>query len=84
MMILMLCVKRSKDPRGAIQNGYLQICTDKDVFFYRADSRFWFWKILIIIGICIGAFFIPNQGFAPSKTIDSSTLIWSLFTFFLN
>jgi predicted membrane metal-binding protein len=29
--------------------------------------RFWFWKILIILGICIGAFFIPNQGFAPSK-----------------
>ena len=49
MMILMLCVKRSKDPRSGIQNG------------------FWFFKILIIIGICIGAFFIPNHGFAPSK-----------------
>ncbi|CAF1012079.1 unnamed protein product [Adineta ricciae] len=51
MMILMLCVKRSKDPRSAIQNG------------------FWFWKILIIIGICIGAFFIPNQGFAPTLMV---------------
>jgi len=54
MMILMLCVKRSKDPRSGIQNG------------------FWFFKILIIIGICIGAFFIPNQDFAPALMIIGS------------
>ncbi|CAF0809106.1 unnamed protein product [Adineta steineri] len=54
MMVLMLCVKRSKDPRSAIQNG------------------FWFWKILIIIGICIGAFFIPSQGFAPAIMVIGS------------
>ncbi|CAF0865690.1 unnamed protein product [Rotaria sordida] len=54
MMILMLCVKRSKDPRSGIQNG------------------FWLFKILIIIGICIGAFFIPNQGFAPTLMVIGS------------
>ena len=31
--------------------------------------RFWFFKILIIIGICVGAFFIPNRGFAPSQSL---------------
>ncbi|CAF1504703.1 unnamed protein product [Rotaria magnacalcarata] len=51
MMILMLCVKRSKDPRSGIQNG------------------FWLWKILAIIGICVGAFFIPNHGFAPALMV---------------
>jgi hypothetical protein len=54
MMILMLCVKRSKDPRSGIQNG------------------FWLFKILIIVGIAIGAFFIPNQGFAQALTVIGS------------
>ncbi|CAF1053054.1 unnamed protein product [Adineta steineri] len=48
MMFLMLFVKRSKDPRSKIQNG------------------FWFFKILIITGICTGFFFITNQGFAST------------------
>lgn len=48
MMIIMLCVKKSKDPRSGLQNG----C--------------WFVKILAIVGLCIGAFFIPNQGFAQT------------------
>jgi hypothetical protein len=30
--------------------------------------RFWLFKILIIVGIAIGAFFIPNQGFAQGKS----------------
>jgi len=54
MMILMLCVKKSKDPRSGFQNG------------------FWFVKILMIIGICVGAFFIPNQGFAPTLMVIGS------------
>ncbi|CAF0981995.1 unnamed protein product [Rotaria sp. Silwood1] len=54
MMLLMLCVKRSKDPRSGLQNG------------------FWIFKILIIIGICIGTFFIPNKGFASALTIIGS------------
>lgn len=51
MMLLMLFVKRSKDPRSGIQNG------------------FWFFKILIIFGICVAAFFIPNQGFAEALMV---------------
>lgn len=67
MMILMLCVKRSKDPRSAIQNGYEQkqkMSPPMKVFRW---FRFWFFKILILIGIGVGAFFIPNQGFATSN-----------------
>ncbi|KAF3833607.1 hypothetical protein F7725_024811 [Dissostichus mawsoni] len=40
--IIMLRVRSSKDPRGAIQNG------------------FWFFKLLILVGITVGAFFIPD------------------------
>ncbi|XP_033950539.1 serine incorporator 2 [Pseudochaenichthys georgianus] len=40
--IIMLRVRSSKDPRGAIQNG------------------FWFFKFLILVGITVGAFFIPD------------------------
>ncbi|XP_064596939.1 serine incorporator 3-like [Liolophura sinensis] len=43
-MLIMLCVKSSKDPRAKIQNG------------------FWFFKVLIMVGICVGAFFIPGTG----------------------
>lgn len=66
MMIAMLCVKHSKDPRSGIQNGYKEKKNksfDGTLFLF----RFWFFKILILIGICIGAFFIPSQGFATSK-----------------
>ncbi|XP_074073969.1 serine incorporator 2 isoform X2 [Macrotis lagotis] len=43
--LLMMCVKTSKDPRAAIQNG------------------FWFFKILILLGITVGAFYIPDGSF---------------------
>uniref|UniRef100_A0A6M2DX78 Putative serine incorporator isoform x4 n=1 Tax=Xenopsylla cheopis TaxID=163159 RepID=A0A6M2DX78_XENCH len=45
---IMLGVKSSKDPRGAIQNG------------------FWGLKFLIVIGIAIGAFFIPEGNFGTA------------------
>ncbi|CAM4852582.1 unnamed protein product [Rotaria socialis] len=51
MMLIMLCVKRSEDPRSAIQTG------------------FWFFKILIIIGISVGTFFIPNEELIPALMI---------------
>ncbi|CAF4088023.1 unnamed protein product, partial [Rotaria magnacalcarata] len=51
MMLIMLCAKRSEDPRSAIQNG------------------FWFFKILIIIGISVGTFFIPNEELIPALMI---------------
>jgi hypothetical protein len=54
MMLLMLFVKNSKDPRNGIQNG------------------FWLFKILIILAICVGAFFIPSQGFAPALMVIGS------------
>lgn len=54
MMVMMLCVRRSTDPRSKIQNG------------------FWFFKILIILGIAVAAFFIPNNGFLPTLTIFGS------------
>ncbi|KAK5855465.1 hypothetical protein PBY51_005566 [Eleginops maclovinus] len=40
--IIMIRVRSSKDPRGAIQNG------------------FWFFKFLVLVGITVGAFFIPD------------------------
>ncbi|KAJ7304212.1 hypothetical protein JRQ81_011746 [Phrynocephalus forsythii] len=43
--LLMICVRSSKDPRAAIQNG------------------FWFFKFLILIGITVGAFYIPDGQF---------------------
>ncbi|XP_075764716.1 serine incorporator 2 [Pelodiscus sinensis] len=43
--LIMICVRSSKDPRAAIQNG------------------FWFLKFLILIGITVGAFYIPNGAF---------------------
>ncbi|UJR21566.1 hypothetical protein I4U23_024649 [Adineta vaga] len=54
MMLFMLRVKRSKDFRSGIQNG------------------FWFFKMLIITGICFAMFFIPNRGFATVLMIIGS------------
>ncbi|XP_039367622.1 serine incorporator 2 isoform X2 [Mauremys reevesii] len=50
--LIMICVRSSKDPRAAIQNG------------------FWFFKFLILIGITVGAFYIPNGSF---------TTVWFYF-----
>jgi len=33
------------------------------------QNGFWFFKVLIILGTCIGAFFIPNDGFAPTLMV---------------
>ncbi|KGL75326.1 Serine incorporator 2, partial [Tinamus guttatus] len=50
--VLMLCVRSSKDPRAAVQNG------------------FWFFKFLALIGITVGAFYIPDGTF---------TSVWFFF-----
>ncbi|XP_078538027.1 serine incorporator 2 [Lissotriton helveticus] len=50
--LIMICVRSSRDPRAAIQNG------------------FWFFKFLILVGITVGAFFIPNGPF---------TTVWYYF-----
>ncbi|XP_067167462.1 serine incorporator 2 [Apteryx mantelli] len=42
---VMLCVRSSKDPRAAVQNG------------------FWFFKFLVLVGITVGAFYIPDGSF---------------------
>ncbi|NXM37807.1 SERC2 protein, partial [Gymnorhina tibicen] len=42
---LMVCVRSSKDPRAALQNG------------------FWFLKFLVLVGITVGAFYIPDGAF---------------------
>ncbi|NWW57048.1 SERC2 protein, partial [Ifrita kowaldi] len=42
---LMVCVRSSKDPRAALQNG------------------FWFFKFLVLVGITVGAFYIPDGAF---------------------
>ncbi|XP_043430288.1 serine incorporator 2 isoform X1 [Prionailurus bengalensis] len=44
--LLMLCVRSSRDPRAAIQNG------------------FWFFKFLVLVGITVGAFYIPDGSFS--------------------
>ncbi|XP_062818412.1 serine incorporator 2 [Anolis carolinensis] len=44
--LIMICVRNSKDPRAAIQNG------------------FWFFKFLILVGITVGAFYIPDRPFS--------------------
>ncbi|NXI30566.1 SERC2 protein, partial [Sterrhoptilus dennistouni] len=43
--LLMVCVRSSKDPRAALQNG------------------FWFFKFLVLVGITVGAFYIPDGAF---------------------
>ncbi|XP_071433003.1 serine incorporator 2 [Pithys albifrons albifrons] len=43
--VLMLCVRSSKDPRAALQNG------------------FWFFKFLVLVGLTVGAFYIPDGAF---------------------
>ncbi|KAM6295991.1 serine incorporator 2 [Aegotheles albertisi] len=43
--MLMVCVRSSKDPRAAVQNG------------------FWFFKFLVLVGITVGAFYIPDGVF---------------------
>uniref|UniRef100_A0A8C3MFG5 Uncharacterized protein n=1 Tax=Geospiza parvula TaxID=87175 RepID=A0A8C3MFG5_GEOPR len=43
--VLMVCVRSSKDPRAALQNG------------------FWFFKFLVLVGITVGAFYIPDGTF---------------------
>ncbi|XP_069751429.1 serine incorporator 1-like [Narcine bancroftii] len=50
--LIMIQVKSSKDPRGALQNG------------------FWFFKFLALVGITVGAFFIPDGTF---------TTVWFYF-----
>ncbi|XP_012876112.1 PREDICTED: serine incorporator 2 isoform X1 [Dipodomys ordii] len=44
--LLMVCVRSSRDPRAAIQNG------------------FWFFKFLVLVGIAVGAFYIPDGSFS--------------------
>lgn len=105
--IIMIRVRSSKDPRGAIQNGYvvylvglLCVCfflfqetmlpsagktsvvhvhtqnclhgiLDLLFFFCQARSEylsvcvlsFWFFKFLVLVGITVGAFFIPDGTF---------------------
>ncbi|XP_066428672.1 serine incorporator 2 [Eleutherodactylus coqui] len=51
-VIIMICVRSSRDPRAYIQNG------------------FWFIKFLILVGITVGAFYIPNGVF---------TTVWYYF-----
>lgn len=51
-VLIMICVRSSRDPRSYIQNG------------------FWFFKFLILVGITVGAFFIPNGVF---------TTVWYYF-----
>ncbi|XP_055656632.1 serine incorporator 2 isoform X1 [Falco peregrinus] len=43
--VIMVCVRSSKDPRAAVQNG------------------FWFFKFLVLVGITVGAFYIPDGVF---------------------
>ncbi|KFV08264.1 Serine incorporator 2, partial [Tauraco erythrolophus] len=43
--VIMVCVRSSKDPRAAVQNG------------------FWFFKFLVLVGITVGAFYIPDGAF---------------------
>ncbi|XP_009644129.2 serine incorporator 2 [Egretta garzetta] len=43
--LIMVCVRSSKDPRAAVQNG------------------FWFFKFLVLVGITVGAFYIPDGAF---------------------
>ncbi|XP_015739204.1 serine incorporator 2 [Coturnix japonica] len=50
--VLMVCVRSSKDPRAAIQNG------------------FWFFKFLLLVGLTVGAFYIPDGSF---------TTVWFYF-----
>ena len=44
LMIIMVFVRSSRDPRASIQNG------------------FWFFKFLALVGITVGAFYIPQNG----------------------
>ncbi|OXB61879.1 hypothetical protein ASZ78_004585 [Callipepla squamata] len=50
--VLMVCMRSSKDPRAAVQNG------------------FWFFKFLLLVGLTVGAFYIPDGSF---------TTVWFYF-----
>ena len=38
---------------------------------YKYNFRFWFFKVLIVLGIGVGAFFIPQGDFEKGKLIST-------------
>ncbi|KAI1231293.1 Serine incorporator 2, partial [Lamprotornis superbus] len=54
--VLMVCVRSSKDPRAALQNG------------------FWFFKFLVLVGITVGAFYIPDGAFTSGEELPVLSL----------
>ncbi|RXN33870.1 serine incorporator 2-like protein [Labeo rohita] len=75
--IIMIRVRSSKDPRAAIQNGYRFYYLPAVIFSTEMMGRalsanvcnsvalycFWFFKFLILVALCVGAFFIPDGTF---------------------
>ncbi len=79
----MIGVKSSKDPRAGIQNGWVKALLgqwtqiNKDLNF---PFSFWALKYLVLIGIIIGAFFIPED---PAGTFGTTWMYFGLVGGFL-
>ncbi|NWT04190.1 SERC2 protein, partial [Mionectes macconnelli] len=71
--VLMVCVRSSKDPRAAVQNGWVPVPEGlagqgRDPHGVQtvpplSSHSFWFFKFLVLVGITVGAFYIPDGAF---------------------
>ena len=112
--IIMIRVRSSKDPRAAIQNGFVLRtaasvplscvmticctlvakhvdCTFSVVLYWRQKQTcvylyfisvplsFWFFKFLVLVGITVGAFFIPDGIFTTGIQQLKSNYLYSFF-----
>ncbi|CDW57766.1 UPF0197 and Serinc domain containing protein [Trichuris trichiura] len=62
LMILMLRVRSSKDPRAKVQNGLDSLSLFGMVQWSRCS--FWFFKYFALIALAVGAFYIPYGDFS--------------------
>lgn len=85
LMLVMICVCSSKDPRSYIQNGYghrfsFEWCHNDLCVWY----RFWIFKWLFVIGLVIAFFFIPEgSNFVFSRGMSYGTLMCVTVAYYL-
>lgn len=87
--IIMIRVRTSKDPRAAIQNGWGCVrqccslvatqrrCAWRNNVYSKEHlclRRFWFFKFLLLVGITVGAFYIPDGSFNMGMSSSWSTI----------
>lgn len=86
--VLMVCVRSSKDPRAAVQNGCVRSPWSLGGWGQAgpphpcpcwlhtvpplSSHRFWFFKFLVLVGITVGAFYIPDGTFTSGESCPCS------------